>query len=300
MLSKLFYPPSNRVNTATVKKALRQYLDGQYPQAEICDSSPGGTLGAFFTINIDGTKRFVKTHLYDCQQSRDNLKKETLILKKLYDESLNIQSVELTIGDKEQIFLVMNMLESVGQMPDIGTVKNLVAEYREVLNSPELKEELQTLPGMYQYRDMYDEGQKALKTLAENQMISEKVAAKCQMLVDSIRPSDAETAISHGDLSNKNILKNKNRLFVLDWEDAICDTPKDFDMYCWLTFLDQRRYYGNRDFIAAKVGDMNICVAHMILVVILKCFISYENKSYLKYSFTFEQRLGEILKLMGE
>jgi aminoglycoside phosphotransferase family enzyme len=107
----------------------------------------------------------------------------------------------------------------------------------------------------------------------------------------------AYEVICHGDLSNKNIMLLDNKPIVLDWEDCFIGV-ESYDLCYWLTFFDQRKYY-DRDMFSESYTEPKKMVALMVLITVLKCYLSYKNGSYKTNTVTFDQRLQQILALVS-
>lgn len=83
-------------------------------------------------------------------------------------------------------------------------------------------------------------------------------------------------------------MRRKNRLYIVDWEDAFVGDDRCYFCY-WLTFFDQRRQYGG---ISEHRCLYKRDIARMVLVLLLKYLLSYKNESFLTSSLTFDERIG--------
>lgn len=91
----------------------------------------------------------------------------------------------------------------------------------------------------------------------------------------------SDVALVHGDVSNANIMMNKNnQMFLLDWEDAFY-ANKDYDLLYWLTFLSQKNYkYDDiKDYVSLSRDE---CICILLMIVLLKSYISVKNGKYKK------------------
>jgi len=298
MLSKLFHYEipgnDNQANSSLIIPALKEELQRDFHNVNISICTPGGTLGLFFYAQIDGVERFIKTHLPG-KMYQDNLRKEIDILNVLYHDRLYIDRRELFVDQCSYTILIMDKLNKLDRMPNIAEIQLMIHEFNEQLDCTDSRIK-PLISGMHSFSQIYETGIDALEMLNQTGFLSYSVVSECQRHLKFLESvSEQATTICHGDLSNKNIMLLGNSPIVIDWEDCFIGI-KDYDFCYWLTFFDQRKYY-THDLFQAGTGESKKKVALMILITIIKCYMSYKNGSYKSNSMTFDQRLQEILAL---
>ncbi|MFD1179395.1 phosphotransferase [Paenibacillus puldeungensis] len=271
---------------------LKFSLSGKHDLVAINEIRPGGTLGVFSRAVIDGKNRFIKTHMKG-NEYRNNLLKEINILKALYGDYLDIAQEDIIIGGGKQTFLIMDFLESFEEPLTLEEVQSIIEDYSHKLSSIGKHP---TLDGVYSITELYDTAVNALLLLYDKGLIENKIYQECSRHLDyvnEIMKRSDELVLSHGDLSNKNIMRLGNKPIIIDWEDCIIGV-KDYDLCYWLTFFDQRVYY-NQSLLSVTNIDADRLKALMIFVTILKCFLSYQNNTFHSNALSFDRRLEEIL-----
>lgn len=295
MLSKLSYYKNNKVVSADndrLVSALTEALSSKYKTVRIEPCKPGGTLGIFFFADLEGKRKFIKTHLPG-KNNRANIVKEIKILDALYGDLMIIQNVESALGEDEFTFLIMDQLTVLSERPNLKTMREIINEYNRKLDN--VFDCIGQNQSEYSFQQICDEAVNAAKILAAERLISYEIY--CQSLECIQRYSEIKEPYSlcHGDLSNKNLMLKDDKLVVIDWEDAFWGI-RNYDLYYWLTFFDQRRYYSLKEFTNNQI-DIRECIDCMATVTILKCFLSYKNGTYKDYSLSFNQRMLEILNI---
>lgn len=80
---------------------------------------------------------------------------------------------------------------------------------------------------------------------------------------------------------------------MLDWEDAMMAYPQ-YDILYWLTFYSQRKYYS-----CHLLNDIGVEVSFgknvMAMILLIKCYLSYRNKSFLNNKLSINDRINEII-----
>ena len=82
-------------------------------------------------------------------------------------------------------------------------------------------------------------------------------------------------------------------MFVVDWEDALLAYP-EYDILYWLTFYSQRRYYSCHLFEDIGV-DKQYGKDIMVMILLIKCYLSFVNESYKKNKLSINYRIDEII-----
>lgn len=303
MLSKLLHYESNVSVSAADMKLLMSAVENHYQKlgkaASSAESCSGGTLGVFFKLVLDGRSCFVKTHL-PFAAHKVNLIKEAVILEHLYGDVLEIEQLELEVEGYRYTFLIMDELQPLGSKPSMDTVNRLILDYEEKLRHLDFskhQEVFQQLQNDYRLPKMQEKASGALDFLMQQQILSVSLGSILKVYFEKYRKSFTpdKYIICHGDLSNKNILMHHDRMIIIDWEDAVLGI-REYDFYYWLTFLDQREYYGTEEF-RRFCGSTDACKYIMLLVVVLKCYLSVISGSYKNNKVSVDDRLKEILDL---
>jgi hypothetical protein len=274
------------------------FVDKYNTDCHLHPINPGGTLGLFFEAQINGMSKFIKTHLREESIYRYNLEKEITILQLLYSNTLQIERIAIDIDGTTQTYLISEFLDSINAPPEMSDVTKLILDYQQRLKDISFPEEYR----QYTFHQIYNEGLLSVQILREVSLLSADTAKQCEYYItQSINQNNQNTSnfcICHGDFSNKNIMKKGRQFIVIDWEDAFYG-PVNYDYYYWLTFFDQRKYYTERNTLGKYEDNCNMSdnLLIMLLVTVIKCFISYQKNSYKKNSLTFDERIGEILAL---
>lgn len=293
MLSK-FYCDAGReadqAGTADVS-ALHDAIARLHPGKDVTVERlfPGGTLGTFWSAVVDGKKLFIKTCITG-RTGQANLRKEIEIMKVLYGESLGIDSFAIGDGGSSKEFLVMDYLYPQDGTYSLGFVQGLISEYN-----------TKTADGLmdainYDTEDLRQAAGMSFEALDAAGFLSGGVRSWCEGALSRLVDYGGQNRIlCHGDLSNKNIMIWKGNAVALDWEDAMMAYP-GYDMLYWLTFYSQRRYYSCHlfDDIGIK-GQYGKDI--MAIILLVKCFLSYRDMSYLGNKLSFNDRIDEIIRM---
>lgn len=295
MLSKYYHLEEKNRNGVKVDmngfiSALIGNLKERYKEVKMERISPGGTLGIFFELQIDGQKKFVKTHPYG-KCYRDNLLKEMEIITLLYRDIVSVERVDICLEQTEITFLIMDYLHPVSNQADISDIKTCIKKYQQKLS-------VNDIAVQYSFQDIIRAGVQSLEILRSEGFLTESYM-KCRESIErvSAKQKVLPEVIGHGDLSNVNIMcKNSKQLIVIDWEDALVTFP-EYDFLYWLTFFLQRKYYSGYLFQENgidKIWGTDI----MVLITLIKSEISYCNGSYKTNSISFEERVNEIYDMI--
>ncbi len=295
MLSKLLHydKPALQVCHNLAFEELKLYMVESGHSINLVECRPGGTLGVFSYAEIDGVKKFIKTHLPG-EDYRLNVLKEIQILKCLYNDVLSVEQKELKLNGINYSFLIMDFLEENTQFLSLKEVQNSINNYTEKLTQIDA---ISTINGMYNLNQIYDEAARAIPLLVDNNLLSQEVAARCSDHLSYIKEiiDKSKKVVCHGDLSNKNILRLNNQPIIIDWEDSFIGI-EDYDLCYWLSFFDQKQYHNSELFRLTQISPNNL-IAFMVLIVLAKCWLSYKNHSYKSNIMSFNQRLTEILSI---
>ena len=293
MLSKLFYCQNDSAVSADLERlrsALIKALQADYINVNVESCRPGGTLGLFFYANLDGDRKFIKTHLPGVSQ-RDNLVKEIAILQILYGDILFIKKLELLVEEVEHVFLMMDTLELVPEKPNIEIIREIINEYNSKLNYVEKGD----IKSLFSYLQVCDEAIHATEFLASERLISMEIAHQTLWNIQRLAETTSPFLLCHGDLSNNNIMQKNGINIVVDWEDALWGI-RNYDLYYWLTFFDQRQYYSLIELKKYQI-DIDECISSMTTIIITKSYLSYINGSSYNHSISIDRRMAEVFNV---
>lgn len=284
---------STKVDTAKLVSALVDDLKKQIDKVTIEETTQVGTLGVFFTIYINGNKKFVKTHLKG-DEYRKNLIKEIDILITLYSDMLSIERKDIFIEDFNYTFLIMDFLDKPISTIDIDIIESCIKNYNQRLGN---LDSYKNVDLNYSIEDVIKEGFHSLNILNDSGMITKNMKNQCEDAIHGIELNinNFVPMVCHGDLSNANILQLDGNLIVIDWEDALF-AFENYDFLYWLTFYTQRKYY-SKSLLCNRNIDLNWAKSVMALIVTVKSALSYTRGNYLGNSIPFEDRLLEIFQI---
>lgn len=299
MLSKYYHiqeaaDNSKGVNERALALALLEALKSKYKQVAVEAIHPGGTLGVFFELSLDGKRKFAKTHQLG-QTYRENLKKEFQFLSSIYRDVLEIEQYDITQAGQEFTFLIMDFLSMPQTEMGVLEIRECIHRYQKAL-----QKEKKEIKLSYTFDDVVNAGAESLEILHQAALISESLYERCKDSIAHIQRVKADIPVCpcHGDLSNVNIMINdKGEMLVVDWEDAILAFA-EYDFLYWLTFFSQRKLYSIELFRKFKI-DLTWGIDVMVLITLVKSEMSYQNESYKKNSLTFEERILEMYQILG-
>ena len=295
MLSKVFYEKdsSNKLDINELISNLLLYFSQKYSgkKIDIINCQPGGTLGIFFHLYIDGKKYFIKTHIPN-KENHLNMLKEYELLSILYKKEMYIDYVNIIINGMEQFFLIIDILYPIANSNPL-CINNAINDYNTKLSNIQnglIKSE-------FSFNQIYSLSQDSLNYLYENNHITKTLLDKCNIsfLKADLLEMKLDT-FCHGDLSSKNILQKDGCLIVIDWEDSFWGY-KDYDICYWLTFYEQRKYY-TEPFLLRDLGiGYYKGIATMIAITLIKCYMSCRDGSVLTNKLSISTRINEIFRI---
>ncbi|MDR1319862.1 MAG: aminoglycoside phosphotransferase family protein [Gracilibacteraceae bacterium] len=255
------------------------------------------TLGVLYALTLDGKEYIVKTHLPG-RAYYDNLIKEYEILSLLYGDLLEIALVgggenpanaDLPADGSKNVYIMMETLAPLSEKPAPATVRGLLARIREKTHNKEIK-------SGYNFADILRQTSLCAEKLSDRRLISRDAANTCGEYLRALEGAAQEPPVlCHGDLSNKNIMTRRGEFVFIDWEDAFWGVA-DYDYCYWLTFLDQRSYY-DQDPLGLNSHNLEYSKALMVMIVLMKSWISVANNAMAANKVTFDERLGEIFRI---
>lgn len=292
MLSKFYCQSTEKMNRAdtidasALSSAIREIYSCNDIKVERI--FPGGTLGVFFRAVIDGKGLFIKTCVADemCQM---NLHKEIAIMKALYKGILEINSFYTNNNGVQKEFMIMDFIDVKAASYELRFVCRLIEQYSAKLDK--------VLPEIVNYTtdDIYNAAIVSFNVLCGANQFSAEVGMWCENVLKRVKEYDDGATLCHGDLSNVNIMIRKQDVLVLDWEDAVMAYP-EYDILYWLTFFSQRKYYNCHLF--ADIGVKKQYGKDIMgIILLIKCYLSYKNKSYLNNRISINDRISEIINL---
>lgn len=296
MLSKYYHLEQNNIAARKVDmnlfiSALLANLREKYENVRIEQTFPGGTLGVFFEVYINGTRKFVKTHQYGYEY-KENLLHEIEIMTLLYGDIIEIERIDIELKKIQITFMVMDYLFP-GKFPvSIEKIQEYITYFQQKL-SPE------KISAKYHFNQMINAGKESLETLFALGFFNKEFYLRCSESIQRIiyNPKSKMNVVCHGDLSNVNIMYTSNgNPVIIDWEDAIYAFP-EYDYLYWLTFFSQRQYYSSDLFYNADIEQL-WGIDIMVLITIIKCKMSYQNGSYRNNQIPFCERINEIYKIL--
>lgn len=287
MLSKFYYESSNerkQADTLDVSALANRIKDIYlFKSVTVERIFPGGTLGIFFKATVDGRQFFIKTCAAD-EMSRHNLHKEAEIMKVLYGDTLNANY--FVHCNKE--FIIMDFVDTKNTAYEMDLVSELIRNYNLKLTdiAPDIIN--------YNLEDLHHAASYSFDVLSNANLLSAEVGLWWERIFEEIKEYDDGTRIiCHGDLSNVNITDWNGDVLVLDWEDAMMAYPQ-YDILYWLTFYSQRKYYS-----CHLLNDIGVEVSFgknvMAMILLIKCYLSYRNKSFLNNKLSINDRINEII-----
>lgn len=296
MLSKYYYPKEERADETEADmegflSALLCILKGKYGQVDIHRTHPGGTLGIFFELDIDGKRKFVKTH-QPGNSHRENLMNESDIMFLLYQDVIGFERIDVTVCGKTATFMIMDYLLPMSCPLGLWQIRERIAGYL-------IKIPVGGTRVKYTFRNILEAGRESLEILYKKGFLEEPVYESCKKSTVYVAEqySRLKPAVCHGDLSNVNImLAPDGTPVIIDWEDALL-AFEEYDFLYWLTFFSQRKYYSPELF--AQFGiERELGVGVMVLIIIIKSEMSRRNGDYKRNSLSFQRRIEEVFDML--
>lgn len=291
MLSKFYCDSSGKMNKADTFEvsALNSAIKEIYSCKDVHVERifPGGTLGIFFQAVMDGKRFFIKTCDAD-KMCQANLHKEVEIMKALYERQLCINSFVIDHHGLQKEFIIMDYIVVKNNAYEMKFVQELIRSYHVKLNG--VPHDIVN----YNTDDLYRAASISFEILSKTDLLSVEVGVWCERVFKRLETyNDNGRVLCHGDLSNVNIMIREEDVLVLDWEDAVMAYP-EYDILYWLTFYSQRKYYSSHLF-----DDIGLEEQYgkdiMVMILLIKCYLSYRNKSYLNNKLSINDRINEII-----
>ena len=293
MLSKLRYEDvvfSKDVMSDSLKSVLiSSLLEKGLEELKIFNR---GTSGLCLVGDLQGQTRFFKTYLNSAGQKL--LKREAALLEATSGKRTDVCILTVGSGDKVQTWLHMKLLRPCDNLPP-EKVRGLVAGYEQALHSFSQDD---LIPETDSTALLLREAQVGLETLADQELISQSLHIQVLACLEQIEIHCSEwpKQLCHGDLGSANIMADIDGSVAIDWEDAFWGVA-GYDYLYWLTFFNNRRWLSSEYLGYTGLGLYNE-VALMVMILILKSFLSLRNGSYIKNCMSFDQRIREVLDIV--
>lgn len=205
-----------------------------------------------------------------------------------------MEEVHVFVDKTWFVFLVMDALLPCTSPLSPGEIRTCIQDYSRMLCR--LK-----IPVKYSFAQILEAGKESLETLYAEGFLTNDGYCCCADSLVRMREYGRKQRqiICHGDLSNVNIMQDEQgQPVVIDWEDALTAFP-EYDFLYWLTFFSQRNYYASSLFRSWGIG-LEWGTDLMVLVTIIKSWMSYRNGSYVHNRISFQNRIREIYRIKEE
>ena len=251
----------------------------------------GGTLSLCFVGQLQGQTRFFKTHAVSA--GRVTLQREAAILESTAEDRADVHLLKLQHGDQERIWLHMKSLRPC-QALSPAMARDLIDGFERPLAAIA---DYELVPETDNIKLLLTEAESALSELSTQGLLSQFVQDKAQTCVARCNAHCDEWSVQlcHGDLGPANIMTEGQSPLVVDWEDAFWGIP-GYDYLYWLTFFNNRQWLLPEALGYTPLGRTNE-VSLMVVILLLKSFISVRNGSFRTNKASFDERILEVLNL---
>jgi hypothetical protein len=231
----------------------------------------------------------LKTHGQSLE-ARENLEKEIDVLTYLYGLALHTESFSTEDG---RLWLAMDALLPADPVSPTD-IRRLTGMYME---------KLATYPERLRVRSednfsrLLLESEQAFVTLCARGQIGPDLRRAIPHYFDILvrMKSQMHFCLCHGDLGPCNLMFDGTSIFAVDWEDAFWGI-EGYDYLYWLTFFGNRPHLNSNIFGYTPWGK-DVDIAILLMVLLIKCRLSFHKGTYVNDKLTFDQRLMEILDL---
>ncbi len=201
--------------------------------------------------------------------------------------------------DQELAVLEMNFLSSADPSP--SEVWELQVHYQSAIASSG-REGL--FPDERDISALVARARLALANFTDDDQLTAAEVALSTSLLENLADFlvEAPRVPCHGDLSPGNVLQGSSRpgdqsgLVALDWEDRFWGV-RDYDFLYWLTFMANAPYV-TRESLRISDQPHEICVALLLVIVLLKEYITLSSGITLDGRLPAVVRLRHVLELM--
>lgn len=299
MLNKLYFykhKQNNGTQEYTGGKAFAAALEEYFcfrGMRVVCEPTQSGTFGvSYICRDVAGNSFFAKTHL-PMQRYKDALRMEYMLFNAANPDYQSHSSlVELSSGQTVFLMKLLGKGSRVNLTPE--RTLELIASYHEKLAGL-------PRPGeSYDLEALCEEAREDLVMMLQKEIITKKLYKYAWQRLDfliAVLP-EMPRCICHGDLSDQNILFDSDgRPVVIDWEDAFWGI-EGYDYINWITFFNHRKFYCKDIFLPSGL-DRELVLSLLVLILILKSAISYLNGSFRTNTMGIEERIWEIVTVVG-
>lgn len=286
MLSKLRVF-SDRLEVLPPPKAIDFQRLGDALGLKLNDIKPvtAGTMGLCFTAEASGKPVFCKTH----RRAQDTaLIKEGTIAANAYGERIGIHLQ--VIGPR--VWMISNILEPATPLSP-EQAWHLIQDYTARL--ADRANAMAIVPKEDDFSVLLKSAQDALSELSYQQAIDVGTRASVEAALTHLNNETFRRCLCHGDLGPKNIMSLAGEPMAIDWEDAFWGV-EGYDYLLWLTFFENRRYYAE-GVLGRTPWGLETERAILAMIVILKCVLSFRNKTHIGNTLSFDRRIAEVFAL---
>jgi len=245
----------------------------------------GGTMGNCFIFKASGVPAFLKTHR---QVDSKTLAKEGSVAAHAYGARIGVRMHAVGV----RLWMVCNVLEQGLQLSPDQAWK-LTQDYR--IRLVDMPNADTIVPRGDDFGLLLAAADEGAQYLVAQQAITGQCVERVKAALDLLRKYEFDRCLCHGDLSPKNIMNQSGTPLAVDWEDTFWGVA-GYDYLLWLTFFENRRYYGERVLGRTPWGH-NLEIAILIMILTLKCVLSSRNNTHQGDSLTFNQRIMEVVTL---
>jgi len=244
-----------------------------------------GTMGECFTADASGQPIFLKTHRL---AGDTTLVKEATLAARAYGEPVGIRLREIGV----RAWMASNVLEPAAPLsPDRAC--HLTQDYAARL--ADMHDAATIVPREDDFSLLLAMADEALKELSAQQAIDQHTQTSAAAALTHLGRADFGRCLCHGDLGPKNIMSLNGEPMAIDWEDAFWGI-EGYDYLLWLTFFENRRHYAD-GVLGRTPWGLETERAILVMIVILKCALSFRNKTHIGNALSFDQRIVEVLTL---
>jgi thiamine kinase-like enzyme len=253
---------------------------------------PGGTSVLCFKADLNGQPRFFKTHAIASR--RRALQREAAFLEATAAKQTDPHLLHIAEGGVERVWLHTKLLEPCGSRSPLE-ILTLIARYKlELAKHPEIALRVSSSDSIYY---LLSEAESALDCMVQETLLSLRVIKSAHSAIDRLKSvcTDFPLQLCHGDLGPANIMFGDRQLVAIDFEDAFWGID-GFDYLYWLTFFENRKYLGT-DALGHTALDRDSEIGLMLILVLLKSWISVRDGCYVQNAMAIDDRLLEVINL---
>lgn len=252
----------------------------------------GGTLGICFKGKLCGKPRFFKTH--SLPSGRFTIEREALFIRAMGAMLMDPQLLHVTLEGNDKAVIHTRLLDPCPAL-NPQEVLLLISRFEAKINQhPEL---FDIIPASDNISALLSDAELALEFLVERQLLSHAVEDFARSSTDRVKTVCANMPLQlcHGDLGPANIMVIEDLPIAVDWEDSLWGIP-GYDYLYWMTFFANRKWL-SKEALGRTHLDHSTAAALMVVILLLKSWLSVLNGSYLGNKISIDQRLMEVIHL---